>query len=46
VREEKLTLDYARREYGVVLDPATLAVNATATAALRQQALRERTNQQ
>jgi N-methylhydantoinase B/oxoprolinase/acetone carboxylase alpha subunit len=24
VREEKLSVDYARREYGVVLDPATL----------------------
>ena len=35
VREEKLSVDYARREYGVVLDPATLAVDVEATAALR-----------
>lgn len=37
VREEKLSVEYARREYGVVLDSATLAVDHAATAALRQQ---------
>jgi N-methylhydantoinase B len=36
VREEKLSREYARREYGVVLDPQTLAVDPAATAALRQ----------
>jgi hypothetical protein len=37
VREEKLSLDYARREYGVVIDPQTLVVDAAATAALRRE---------
>jgi N-methylhydantoinase B len=37
VREEKLSLQYARREYAVVLDPDTLVVDAEATAALRRQ---------
>jgi N-methylhydantoinase B len=37
VREEKLSLEYARREYAVVLDPDTLVVDAEATAALRRQ---------
>jgi N-methylhydantoinase B len=37
VREEKLSLDYARQEYGVVLDAVSLEVDAEATAALRQQ---------
>jgi N-methylhydantoinase B/oxoprolinase/acetone carboxylase alpha subunit len=41
VREEKLSLGYARREYAVVLDPDTLVVGAEATAALRR-AARER----
>jgi N-methylhydantoinase B len=36
VREEKLSLEYARREYGVAIDPQTLAVDAAATATLRQ----------
>src|SRR5438876_160231 len=35
VREEKLTIDYVRREYGVVIDPETLAVDGKATARLR-----------
>ena len=35
VRDEKITIDYARREHGVVLDPATLAVDEAATRALR-----------
>jgi N-methylhydantoinase B len=37
VREEKLSRDYARKEYGVVLDSVSLEVDAEATAALRQQ---------
>lgn len=37
VREEKLTIDYAQREYGVVIDAQTLAVDDDATRALRQQ---------
>ena len=37
VREEKLSRDYARKEYGVVLDAVRLEVDAEATAALRQQ---------
>jgi N-methylhydantoinase B len=32
---EKITVAYARREHGVVLDPATLAVDGAATRALR-----------
>jgi N-methylhydantoinase B len=36
VREEKLSLDYVRREYGVVIDPQTLAVDIAATTVLRQ----------
>jgi N-methylhydantoinase B len=35
VRDEKITVDYARREHGVVVDPATLEVDAAATRALR-----------
>jgi N-methylhydantoinase B len=35
VREEKLTIEYVRRQYGVVIDPATLAVDGAATARLR-----------
>jgi N-methylhydantoinase B len=42
VREEKLSLAYARREYAVVLDPDTLVVDAEATAALRRAAREER----
>ncbi len=45
VREDKLSVDYARREYGVVLDPTTLAVNVAATATLRQQRRSERAAQ-
>jgi N-methylhydantoinase B len=37
VREEKLSIDYARREYGVVIDTQTLEVDDSATRALRQQ---------
>jgi N-methylhydantoinase B len=36
VRDEKITRDYARREHGVVLDPATHEVDAAATWALRE----------
>jgi N-methylhydantoinase B len=35
VRNEKISVEYARREHGVVIDPATLAVDAGATRALR-----------
>jgi N-methylhydantoinase B len=35
VLEEYVSLDAARAQYGVVLDPTTLAVDAAATAALR-----------
>ncbi len=34
-RNEKITLEYARREHGVVLEPGTFKVDATATHALR-----------
>ncbi len=37
VREEKFTIDYVRREYGVVIDEQTLEVDDAATDALRQQ---------
>ncbi len=37
VREEKLSADYARRAYGVVLDEHTLEVDTVATETLRQQ---------
>jgi N-methylhydantoinase B len=42
VREEKLTIEYARREYGVVIDPETLAVDGEATARLRVEMKRSR----
>jgi N-methylhydantoinase B len=35
VRDEKITIEYARREHGVAIDPATLAVDETATRQLR-----------
>jgi N-methylhydantoinase B len=35
VRDEKISLEFARREHGVVLDPVTLAVDAAATRAAR-----------
>jgi N-methylhydantoinase B len=35
VRNEKITVEYARREHGVVIDPSTLAVDDAATRALR-----------
>jgi N-methylhydantoinase B len=35
VRDEKVSLDYARREHGVVLDPVTLKVDEAATRAAR-----------
>ncbi|ETW95698.1 MAG: hypothetical protein ETSY1_29565 [Candidatus Entotheonella factor] len=41
VREDKLSVEYARQEYGVVLDPATLAVDVIATETLRQQRRRD-----
>ena len=34
-RNEKISLEYARREHGVVLEPGTFKVDATATDALR-----------
>ena len=36
VANEKITVEYARREHGVVIDAETLAVDADATAALRR----------
>ncbi len=42
VRDEKITADYARREYGVVLDERTWTVDLRATAALRDGLHRER----
>ena len=41
VREEKLSIDYVRREYGVVIDPHSLQVDEAATAALRQRMAQE-----
>ena len=35
VRDEKISLEFARREHGVVIDPVTLAVDAAATRAAR-----------
>ncbi len=35
-RNEKITLEYARREHGVVLEPGTCKVDAAATRALRE----------
>ena len=35
VRQEKLTIDYVRREYGVAIDPDTLELDLLATEALR-----------
>ena len=37
VRDEKISVEFARREHGVVLDPATLAVDAEATARARSE---------
>jgi N-methylhydantoinase B len=37
VRDEKISIDYARREHGIVLDPVTLAVDEAATRSLRAQ---------
>jgi N-methylhydantoinase B len=37
VADEKVSAEHARREYGVVIDPATGAVDAAATAVLREQ---------
>jgi N-methylhydantoinase B len=41
VREEKLSIDYVRREYGVVIEPHSLQVDEAATAALRQRLAQE-----
>jgi N-methylhydantoinase B len=38
VREEKITIEHARRAYAVVIDPATLTVDTEATRALRSRA--------
>jgi N-methylhydantoinase B len=35
VRDEKISLDYARREHGVVIDPVTLTVDEAATRTAR-----------
>jgi N-methylhydantoinase B len=35
VREEKITIQHARRAYGVAIDPVTLKVDADATRTLR-----------
>jgi N-methylhydantoinase B len=35
-RNEKITLEYARREHGVVLEPGTCKVDPAATRALRE----------
>ena len=35
VLEEKITVEYARREYGVALDPTTLEILPDETARLR-----------
>ena len=35
VEQEKLTVEYARREHGVVIDPDTLALDLIATEKLR-----------
>jgi N-methylhydantoinase B len=45
VRNEKITADYARREYGVVLDERTWTVDVRATAARREILRRERAQQ-
>ena len=37
VLDEKLGIDYVRREYGVVVDPDTLTLDADATTRLRRQ---------
>jgi N-methylhydantoinase B len=42
VRDEKISLDYARREHGVVIDPVTVTVDETATTAARLSARRPR----
>ena len=41
VSEDKVSLEQAREQYGVVLDPDTLAVDSEATAALRRKTSRE-----
>ena len=35
VEQEKLSVDYVRREYGVVVDPKTSALDVSATEKLR-----------
>jgi N-methylhydantoinase B len=37
VRDEKLSIDYVRREYGVVIDPYALTVDENATRRLRRE---------
>jgi N-methylhydantoinase B/oxoprolinase/acetone carboxylase alpha subunit len=37
VQQEKLTVDYVRQEYSVVIDPLTLQLDLDATEALRSQ---------
>ena len=41
VRQEKLSVAYASREYGVILDAETLEVDLAATTALRQRLMAE-----
>lgn len=44
VRQEKLTTDYVRREYGVVIDPRSIEVDRAATAELRARLKEDRTS--
>ena len=44
VLEGKLTVPYVREEYGVVIDPDTLVLDARATDELRAKMRREREN--
>jgi hypothetical protein len=37
VRNGKITVEYARREHGVVIDPVTPTVDADATRTLRKE---------
>jgi N-methylhydantoinase B len=41
VVEDKVSIEAARRDYGVIIDPATLALDATATARLRAASIRQ-----
>ncbi len=45
VQQEKLSVDHARREYGVVVDPETLELDAAATEILREEMRKESASQ-